>query len=73
MMEDHPDATYVGRIDYGHPAYRGPRVFRLPRFRYYVETPAGGDRPLPTDAARRLLRYGIAVGAPQDQTTATRG
>jgi len=66
MMEDYPDATYVGRVDYGHPTYRGPRVFLRPVLSYYVERPDGTDLALPADAARKLLRYGITGGTPQE-------
>lgn len=65
-MEDYDDATYVGRIDYGHPAYLGPRVFRRPMMHYYVEVPDGTDRVLPLATADRLLWNGIAIAADQE-------
>jgi len=63
-MADYPDATYVGRVDYGHPSYRGAVVFRRPMGLYYVERADGTQvGPLPAGVAHRLVSRGVAIGA----------
>lgn len=66
MIAGYDDATYVGRVDYGHPSYRGATLFRRPMLRYYVQRQDGSVvGPLPVRAADRLLRTAVAIGAPE--------